>query len=887
MAGLKTYRGKRRFGVTAEPKGKVARKRGHAYVIQKHDATRLHYDLRLELDGVMKSWAVTRGPSLVPSDKRLAVEVEDHPIDYNTFEGTIPKGEYGGGTVMVWDRGTWQPGSDPHKGLKKGHLAFTLDGAKLHGAWHLVRLRKRSGEKRNNWLLIKSDDDQARTSRDKDILEEADLSIKTGRSMDEIAAGQTAREKTAMKKVLAVTKKKIAASKTKRARKTTGKAQKQTSKKTASAQLVQKHDKIAAQKAPRLKGAKRAALPAFVEPCLATLADKAPDSPNWIHEIKFDGYRLQARLNRGKVKLLTRNGHDWTRKFAGIAGAVATLDADTALIDGELVVEGEDGVTSFSLLQEDLKSGRLDRLVYYVFDLLYLDGQNLRALPLIERKEALAEIIRNAPKSTPLRFSESIAERGPVLLRHACELGLEGIISKRGDAPYRSGRGHDWVKTKCTARQEFVIAGFTPSTADARAVGALVLGIHKKGKLVYAGRTGTGFTQRSARELYRKLNALERKATPFAELPAEERGIRAPIWIEPDLVAEVDFHGWTHGDRVRHASFQGLREDKAPREILRERPSRETTVAAKAKTSAKKRSARLSTPSSRKKADSTIGAVSLTHPDRVYWEDVGVTKRDLADYYKDVWKWMAPHVAGRPISLLRCPEGASGQCFFQKHAAAGISAEHLDLVPEKGDKIISVNDLDGLLSLVQAGVLEVHTRGTTIDDREKADRLVFDLDPGPGTGWKDIVAAARDVHERLDALKLKNFLKTSGGKGLHVVLPIAPTPWTKAKEFAQALAGAMAADDPDRYVATATKSKRKNRIFIDYLRNSREATAVAPYSTRARPGAAVSAPITWAELGSLKSADQYTVLNIRARLKRLKKDPWAGIGRLKQKLPNA
>ena len=893
MAGLKTYRGKRRFGVTAEPKGKVVRKRGHAYVIQKHDATRLHYDLRLELDGVMKSWAVTRGPSLVPREKRLAVEVEDHPIDYNTFEGTIPKGEYGGGTVMVWDRGSWQPEGDPHRGLKKGHLAFTLDGAKLHGAWHLVRLRKRSGEKRNNWLLIKSDDDEARTSRDKDILEEADFSIKTGRSMDEIAAGQraTAREKPAMKKVLATTKRKMAAPRAARAKTSPAKTRK-TSKKAASAQLVQKHDKITGHKAPALKGAKRAALPAFVEPCLATLTDKAPDSANWIHEIKFDGYRLQARLDGGKVKLLTRKGLDWTRKFAGIADAVAKLDADTALIDGELVVEGDDGVTSFSLLQEELKSGRQSRLVYYVFDLLYLDGQDLRPLPLVERKEALAQLIQSVRKPTPLRFSESIAERGPVLLKHACALGLEGIISKRDDAPYRSGRGHDWVKTKCTGRQEFVIAGFKPSTADAHAVGALVLGVHDKGKLVYAGRTGTGFTHRTARELFRKLKALERDRTPFAALPAEERGVRAPIWVEPKLVAEVDFHGWTHGDRVRHASFQGLREDKSPRDIVREKPAHEKAIAAKAKTAAKKRSAPVAktstgTSSARKAADTAIGAIALTHPDRVYWEDVGVTKRDLAAYYKDVWKWMAPHVAGRPISLLRCPEGAGGQCFFQKHAAAGISTDHLHLVPEKGDKIISVDDLDGLLSLVQAGVLEVHTRGTTIDDREKADRLVFDLDPGPGTGWKDVVAAARDVRERLDALKLKSFLKTSGGKGLHVVLPIAPTPWDKAKTFTQALAGAMAADDPDRYVATATKSKRKNRIFIDYLRNSREATAVAPYSTRARPGAAVSAPITWSELGSLKSADQYTVLNIRARLKRLRKDPWAGIGRLKQKLPNA
>lgn len=885
MAGLKTYQGKRRFGVTAEPKGKVARKRGHAFVIQKHAARRLHYDLRLELDGVMKSWAVTRGPSLAPSEKRLAVEVEDHPIEYNTFEGTIPKGEYGGGTVMVWDRGTWAPHDDPHKGLKKGHLAFDLNGTKLHGSWHLVRLHKRPGEKRNNWLLIKSDDDAARGSRDKDILEEADFSIKTGRTMEEIAAGKraSAKEKTRMKKVLASTKKKMSARAVMTAKKTTRK-------KPASAQLVQKHDTITDRK-PRLKRAKRAALPGFVEPCLATLAEKAPDSANWIHEIKFDGYRLQARLSRGKAKLLTRKGLDWTHKFKGIADAVAELDAHNALIDGELVVEGDDGVTSFSLLQEELKSGRQDRLVYYVFDLLYLDGQDLRGLPLAERKEALARSLKSAPKRTPLRFSESIAERGPVLLKHACQLGLEGIISKLADAPYRSGRGRDWIKTKCSSRQELVIAGFVPSTADAHAVGALVLGFHDKGKLVYAGRTGTGFTHQTSRELYKKLKALKRERTPFAAVPAEERGVRAPVWVEPKLVAEVDFHGWTHGDRIRQASYQGLREDKAAADVVREDKPMES-VATRSKTTARKRSApvrksSLRKSSSKKTATATVGAVTLSHPDRVYWEDAGVTKQDLAEYYKDVWKWMAPHVAGRPISLLRCPEGASGQCFFQKHAAAGITTEHLHLVPEKGDKIISIDGLDGLLSLVQAGVLEVHTRGTTIDEREKADRLVFDLDPGPGTGWKDVVAAARDVHDRLDDIGLKTYLKTSGGKGLHVVLPIPPTPWAKAKEFTQALAQAMAADDPARYVATATKTKRKNRIFIDYLRNSREATAVAPYSTRARPGAAVSTPITWAELGSLKSADQYTVLNIRARLKRLRKDPWAGIGRVRQKLPNA
>ena len=883
MAGLKAYHGKRRFGVTAEPKGKVARKRGHTFVIQKHAARRLHYDLRLELDGVMKSWAVTRGPSLVPSEKRLAVEVEDHPIDYNKFEGTIPQGEYGGGTVMVWDRGTWSPEGDPHYGLKKGHLAFDLDGAKLQGHWHLVRLHKRPGEKRNNWLLIKSDDAAARTARQPDILDEADFSIKTGRSMEEIAQGKraTAKDKTAMKKVLTATKKKMSAKSPKPA----AKPVKSTRKKKASAQLVQKHDTVTERKAAPPKGGKRAPLPDFVAPCLATLADNAPESANWIHEIKFDGYRLQARLARGKAKLLTRKGLDWTHKFRGIADAVEGLPAETLLIDGELVVEDDNGVSSFSLLQQELKSGRQDRLVYYVFDLLYLDGADLRGLALHERKEALAGLIGKARAGSPLRFSESIDERGPVLLKHACRLGLEGIISKRDDAPYHSGRGHDWLKAKCTGRQEFVIAGYVPSTADNRAIGALVLGVYDGGKLTYAGRVGTGYTHDTARTLYRKLKALERPRTPFASVPTEERGARGPVWVEPKLVAEVDFRGWTHGDRVRQASFQGLREDKSPTEIVREDKQVEKAVAATSKSSkaVKKRSA----PVAGKKSSASAGAISLTHPERVYWEDAGITKRDLAEYYQSVWKWMAPHVVGRPISLLRCPEGASGECFFQKHASAGVSTKHLHEVSEKGDKIISIDDLDGMLSLVQAGVLEVHVRGSTIDHLAKADRLVFDLDPGPGTGWKDVVAAARDVRDRLADLKLKSFLKTSGGKGLHVVLPIVPTPWETAKEFTQALAGAMAADEPDRYVATATKSKRNNRIFIDYLRNSREATAVAPFSTRARPGAGVSVPIDWSELGRLKSADQFTMLNVLGRLKRQRKDPWAGIGRVKQKLPNA
>jgi len=871
MAGLKTYRAKRSFGVTAEPKGKVARKRGHAFVLQKHDATRLHYDLRLEVDGVMKSWAVTRGPSLVPGEKRLAVQVEDHPIDYNKFEGIIPEGEYGGGTVMIWDRGTWEPEYDPHKGLAKGHLAFTLDGEKLHGGWHLVRMHRRPNEKRDNWLLIKQHDDAERSARDKDILEEQPLSVTTGRSLEEIAEDAPKRKrKAATGKPLAkkpVEKKPVA--------KTKAAAKEKVTKLRARAAAVKPVRKRAKDTAVEtLSRAPRAALPAFIEPCLATLSETAPESANWVHEIKFDGYRLQARIDKGKVKLLTRRGLDWTEKFPSIAAALAKLPVRTALIDGEVVVEDDKGVSSFSLLQQALKSGNDQRMVFYVFDLMHLDGADLRPLPLTARKETLAKLLSRGP----VRMSESLDECGSVLLKNACRMGLEGIVSKLADAPYHSGRGHDWIKTKCSDRQEFVVTGFMPSTADARAIGALVLGVYDHGKLRYAGRTGTGFSHTVARDLYKKLKTTEVKTSPIIPVPAEERGARGPIWVQPKMVVEVDFHGWTHGDRVRQASFQGVREDKPAKDVVRETKA----AAAVAKTAAK-RSAPVRTT---QKKDELVGKVKLTHPERVYWEDGSITKRDLADYYKQVWPWMKPHLVGRPISLLRCPEGAdTGQCFFQKHATAGIATEFLHLVPEKGDKIISVDDVDGLISLVQAGVLEIHTRGTTIDHREEADRLVFDLDPGPGTDWADVVAAARDVRERLEGIKLKTFLKTSGGKGLHVVLPIKPTPWEDVKDFTRTVAEAMEADEPDKYVSSTTKAKRNNRIFVDYLRNSREATAVAPYSTRARAGAPVSVPIDWSELGALKSANQYTVKNLMQRLSRQRKDPWATIGRVKQALP--
>jgi bifunctional non-homologous end joining protein LigD len=865
-SGLKTYRAKRRFGVTAEPKGKLARKRGNAFVIQKHAARRLHYDLRLELDGVMKSWAVTRGPSLVPGEKRLAVQVEDHPIAYNKFEGTIPHGEYGGGTVMIWDRGHWQPENDPHKGLTKGHLAFTLDGEKLSGGWHLVRMHRRPGEKRDNWLLIKQHDENERSAHDKDILEEKPLSAVTGRTMDEIANGPKKEWRSNRTKA-----DQIKAQPSKTAKKVTATRKPA---RAAAINLMRRSESLTPAEDDPVGDARHAALPAFVAPCLATLYDKAPDSKGWVHEIKFDGYRIQARLDGGRVKLLTRKGLDWTKKFPTVAAGVAKLPAKSALIDGEVVVEGPDGLSSFSLLQQDLKESRHDRMAFYAFDLMHLDGRDLKPLPLSSRKEALAKLLKRQPTRGPLRLSESLTDAGTTLLRHACKMGLEGIVSKVADAPYRSGRGHDWVKTKCSDRQELVVAGVVPSTADARAVGALVLGFYDRDKLRYAGRTGTGFTHEIARSLFRKLKALETAQAPFEIIPVEERGVRKPIWVEPKMVVEVDFRGWTHGDRVRQASFQGVREDKSAKNVVREK-----TMVVASRAESVKRSAAV------KKNGVSIAGVHLTHPDRIYWEDAGITKRELAEFYVQVWKWMRPHLVRRPIALVRCPEGASGQCFFQKHARAGIPTEHLHLVAEKGDKIISIDDLDGLIALVQGGVLEIHTRGTTVDDRESADRLVFDLDPGPGTGWKDVIAAALDVRERLSALKLKSFLKTSGGKGLHVVLPIKSTPWEEAKAFTKAIAETMEAEEPDRYVSTATKAKRNKRIFVDYLRNSREATAVAPYSTRARPNAPVSVPIDWSELGSLKAANQYTVKNLMQRLSRQRNDPWATISRVKQSLP--
>ena len=899
--GLQVYRRKRKFNVTPEPRGQVRRTVGHQFVIQKHAARRLHYDQRLELGGVMKSWAVTRGPSLVPGEKRLAVHVEDHPIEYNAFEGTIPAGEYGGGTVMIWDRGRWHPEGDPDAGYKKGHLDFSLEGKKLHGRWHLVRMHGRAGEKKEPWLLIKSKDEAARNASDPDILEEQPLSVASGRSIPEIAEGKGRKRVWHSNRSV---KENVKAGATKRHPFLPPVSAQKTSQQRARTP----RDRAGANKSSKASAGKNkdkdrrpgdAPLPDFVPPSLATLHATVPSGRGWAHEIKFDGYRIQARLDRRKVRLLTRKGLDWTEKFPNVAAAVAKLPAGTALIDGEIVVEDEDGVSNFSELQAALKQGERERFIYYVFDLLHLDGRDLTGLPMVERKAELLRLLA-ATESGPVIYSEHFQGDGQAVLSAACQFRLEGIVSKRLDAPYRSGRSESFIKIKCSNAQELVVGGYSPSTALPRAIGALVVGYYDDGRLIYAGRVGTGYTQTLARDLWKRLHPLETSAPPFDQIPRVEARRSDVRWVEPRTVIEAQLRGWTADGLVRQAAFKGVREDKSPREVVREKPApvgaeegaaagpKSAAETAKIMTRTAKTKPRASPrkPPSRRQASPSD--VRFTHPDRVYWADVGVTKQDLADYYRSVWDWMAPHIVSRPLALVRCPEGTSGQCFFQKHASAGLSEGNLRTVIDSNRRqVIAVEDLNGVLSLVQAGVLELHVRGSTINRLDVCNRIVFDIDPGEGVTWAGVVAAARDVRERLAALDLESFVKLSGGKGLHVVLPIGGADWRATKNFAQAVALAITADAPARYVAKITKSLRRGKIFIDYLRNSLEQTSVAAYSTRARPGAAVSAPVTWEELGRTKGGNQYTMLSLGKRLSGLKQDPWKDIGRLKQNLPDA
>ncbi|MBZ9791141.1 DNA ligase D [Rhizobium sp. 3T7] len=821
---LEAYQAKRNFKVTPEPRG--SRRGGKSpvpaalsFVVQKHDATRLHYDFRLELDGVLKSWAVTRGPSLNPDEKRLAVHVEDHPLDYGDFEGIIPKGQYGGGTVLVWDRGTWTPNGDPHKGYKKGHMEFDLDGEKLSGRWHLVRMHGKPGERQENWLLIKAEDAQAR--RKGDILKQRPESVNSGRKIEEVAKHPDA----------------------------TWNSRTKGTSKPASVKPVAARAKPKRHEWPT--GAEKAPMPAFVEPELAKLKAKPPSGEEWIHEIKFDGYRLQVRLENGKAVLLTRSGLDWTEKFGQeIVDAFAALPAKSAIMDGEIVVERESGAPDFSALQNDLSEGRHDRFVFYAFDLLYLDGYDLQQARLTSRKELLLGLLADADGG--LRYSEHFAEKGAVVLEHARQLGLEGIISKMADSEYVSGRTGDWVKSKCLQRQEFVVGGYVPSTSMKSAIGSLAMGVYRNGKLEHVGRVGTGFSVNVAHELYETLSAMEQTENSFDdELTAEER--RGLVYVSPKLVAEVEFQAWSADHNLRHAAFRGLREDKAPEDVM---PEATNTTAQEL-------------PQSK---------VTLTHPDRIYWPEEGITKQGLASYYARVWRFIEPYVTKRPLALLRCPDGIGGQRFFQKHAWKGMNSSIEQITDPKdrgGEKLLRIMDFDGMIALVQSAVLEIHPWGATTASWERPDMITMDLDPADGVSWTDVIAAANELKERLEAAGLAAFVKTSGGKGLHVVTPLKPkASWVQVKAFAKALADGMSKDQPDKYLATATKAKRTGKIFIDYLRNGRGNTAVAAYSTRARPGAAVSMPLEWKELTEEIGPAYFTVDNAPARLDTLRSDPW-------------
>lgn len=809
-ASLDDYNRKRDFAKTAEPPGKLGMsERGERFIVQKHDARRLHFDFRLEADGVLKSWAVTRGPSLDPDDKRLAVRTEDHPLSYADFEGTIPAGEYGGGTVMLWDSGTWAPiAGKSADDLAKGHLHFTLDGTRMKGEWLLVRMKPRAGEKRENWLLRKVQDSYA--GEGNALVERELVSVLTGRTMAEIAAAKPV-SKPAKPKV-----------------KTKGK------------------------------------VPAFRPPQLATLVDTVPTGNGWLHEIKFDGYRAIIAAAGAKVRVFTRNGHDWSDKFAPLVEAIAQLDLPSCLIDGEIVAYGADGNPSFSALQAVLKRGhgvqeKNDLLEFHAFDVLELEGQDITPMPNIERKERLEALLRTAVP--PVRVADHVIGSGEKLLAAMCGSGQEGIISKRADAPYSGSRSKAWVKVKCTNRQEFVIVGWTRSASRSRAFASLLLAQWEDGKLAYKGKVGTGFDEDALADLARRMAPLARQTAPVDVPRADAREVQ---WISPKLVAEVVFAEFTADGRVRHGSYIGLRVDKAAAEVV---------------------------PEVRQSAPHAVSEVTISNRERVIFPGSGETKGDLADYYASIAALILPFAGGRPVSLVRCPQGRAKKCFFQKHDSGGFgdAVHHVPIREKDGgsEDYLYVSDATGLLQCVQMGTIEFHAWAATADAVERPDRMIFDLDPDEGLDFKAVVRAARDISDRLADLGLVSFAMLSGGKGIHVIVPLASShTWEEHKDFARRFAEAMALSQPQRFVATMSKAKRKGRIFIDWLRNQRGATAVVPYSARSRDGAPVAVPVTWEELAKCESAQRWSIRDAQALIERMTRHDLRGWGFSQQTLPS-
>ncbi|HEY6870763.1 MAG TPA: DNA ligase D, partial [Novosphingobium sp.] len=789
------------------------------------------WDFRLEADGVLKSWAVTRGPSADPAEKRLAVRTEDHPLSYAGFEGNIPEGEYGGGTVMVWDRGHWAPVEGKSASdIDKGHLHFRLWGERMEGEWLLVRMKPRAGEKRENWLLRKVDDSAAAPG---DSLVERHLtSVLTGRSMAQIAADQGGTQSLAGKR---------------------GKAF------AATMAKADKHTRAAARKpAPaNARGADR--LPRFAPVQLATLVDAVPAGPDWLHEIKFDGYRVLAAAAGPRVVLYTRSGLDWTDHFPKIAAALAGLDLPAVLIDGEVVALDPAGNPSFSALQAALTAGDGTRLAYFAFDLLSLAGQDLRLLPNVERKDRLAGLL--GPARPPLHFAEHVIGAGERLYAAMCKAGQEGIVSKRADAPYHGERTRSWLKIKCSLRQEFVIVGSTASSARGRPFGALLLAQREGDGLVYKGKVGTGFDATRLDELASLMAPLAIDKPPLAVPRAEARGAH---WLRPELVAEIDFAQFTADGRVRHGSFVGLRQDKQAADVTPEHPAAPP--------------------------EPDAPPVKITHPDRVIFPDRNLTKGDLAAYYRAVAPLLLPFAARRPLSLVRCPQGVGGHCFFQKHAGESFGG-HLApvMIAEKDgaeEAYIALGDSAGLLDCVQMGTIEFHAWGSPAAAVEQPDRMIFDLDPDEGLPFAEVTRAAQTIRRQLADLGLVSFAMLSGGKGVHVIVPLRPGhSWEAHKDFAHRFAEALALREPERFVATMSKARRKGRIFIDWLRNQRGSTAVVPYSARARMTAAVATPVTWEELDQATDAHPFTIADAGRLIERAQLPALAGWGFADQPLP--
>jgi bifunctional non-homologous end joining protein LigD len=834
---LKKYWAKRNFKKTSEPAGKVKKSKStkKLFIIQKHAASHLHYDFRLELGGVLLSWAVPKGPCLDPQVKRLAMHVEDHPLEYGSFEGTIPKGEYGGGTVMLWDKGVWIPiDEDPVAAYKKGNLKFILKAKKLQGAWKLIRIRHDD----KTWLLIKVKDEAAKTLKAYDVTQEEPLSVISNLDLDEIA-----------------NKSKKVWHSDKASKKKTPTKKKRNSSRVKAAKITVDLPK--------------AAFPTKIAPQLATLVDKPPEGEEWIHEIKFDGYRFLAFKKNKIIKLISRNGKDWSDKFPTIVNAICLLPYANLIFDGEIVVLDKDNKSDFQLLQNAIKEGSED-FYYYVFDLLYYDRFSLAKLPLIERKTILKQIVPDKTNNI-LLYSDHIYSGGKSLLKHACEMSLEGIVSKQANRPYYPGRSKEWVKSKCVKRQEFVIGGFTAPQNTRKYFGALLLGtFDDNNKLLYHGNVGTGFNEKLLKDIHNQLSKLSTDKCPFSVKP---KGLKSPTWVNPVLVAEIEFTEWTSENNLRHPSFKGMRLDKKARGIRREIDTPVQEIMENHKS-----------PSPQKPKSKVT--FKITNPDKVLYPEDKITKGQIADYYQMVSAWILPYVSNRPLTLLRCPEGYQ-KCFYQKHLKDETLGLYTFPIKEKAkvEEGIYINDIDGLKALCQMGVLEIHSWGSHVDNIEKPDFIVFDLDPAPEVAWVEVVNTAREIKKHLQQFGLKSFVKTTGGKGLHVVIPIKPEyDWDTIKNFSHVFVDFMVANNPTKYVSKMSKQLRKGKIFIDYLRNQRGATAISPYSTRARIHAPVSVPLAWEELTKNRKDTAYTIKTLEKRLDKLKKDPWQDFYKIKQSL---